>query len=463
VGCRTAHHASDTDKINAKTNTKTRMMTKTMNTMTAKNMAAAVAEAEVREPETALKHATVPDIFAEGRSTTVHAHAPLRPAGFSRVPLRLAIFGSRGIPHTYGGAEAFLEELAPRLAARGHQVKVYCRRSLFKDRPNRYRGVDLVYLPSIETKVLGTPTHTLACMLHVLTQPVDVFLVLNIVNGFHCILPRLFGRTFAINVDGLDWKRGKWGKIARRYFYWNAKWIGKICPDGVITDAAEMQRIYRDEFSTPSARIAYGANIESSENAEIVRQYGLEPFRYYLIASRMVSENNPDLIVQAFEKLKTDKLLAVAGGVNYRSEFVRKLQQTRDPRIKFLGHVGSMAHVKELHCNAYAYVHGHSLGGTNPSLLKALGYGNCILALNTPFNREVLDDYGILFERSVDDLRHKMQSVEDDPGLAEDFRRRAPERIREAYSWDHITDQYEEFFYRLVARRAKVPAAAFAG
>jgi glycosyltransferase involved in cell wall biosynthesis len=364
--------------------------------------------------------------------------------------MRIAIFGSRGIPHTYGGAEAFLEELAPHLAERGHRVTVYCRRSLYQDRPRRYRGVDLIYLPSIETKVLGTPTHTFACMLDQLVRPADVFLVLNIVNGFHCLLPRLLGKTFCINVDGVDWKRGKWGKLARKYFYLNAKWIGKICPAGVITDAREMQRIYQDEFSTPSTCIAYGANIESSEHPELVRQYGLEPFQYYLIASRMVSENNPDLIVQAFEKLKTNKMLAVAGGVNYRSEFVRKLQQTRDPRIKFLGHVGNAAHVKELHCNAYAYVHGHSLGGTNPSLVKALGYGNCIVALNTPFNREVLNDYGIMFERSLDDLRRQLQTVEDDPELAAEFRQRAPERIRQAYTWDHITDQYEDFFHKLV-------------
>jgi glycosyltransferase involved in cell wall biosynthesis len=374
--------------------------------------------------------------------------------------MRIAIFGSRGIPHTYGGAEAFLEELAPRLAERGHKVTVYCRRSLFQDRPRRYRGVNLIYLPSIETKVLGTPTHTLACMLDVIFRPVDVFLVLNIVNGFHCLLPWLLSRTFAINVDGLDWKRGKWGRLARRYFYLNAKCIGKICPLGVITDATEMQRIYQDEFDTPSTCIAYGANIENSENAEIVRQYGLEPFQYYLIASRMVSENNPDLIVQAFEKLKTNRQLAVAGGVNYRSEFVRQLQQTRDPRIKFLGHVASAAHIKELHCNAYAYVHGHSLGGTNPSLVKALGYGNCIIALNTAFNREVLNRYGILFEHSVDDLRRQLQAVEDDPAMAAEYRRHAPGRIREAYTWDHITDQYEQLFYRLVRSRSRSKALA---
>ena len=369
--------------------------------------------------------------------------------------LKIAMFGSRGIPHTYGGAEAFLEELAPRLAARGHEVIVYCRSSLFAEKPQLYRGVRLIYLPSIETKSLGTPTHTLMCMLDVLFRDVDVFLVINIVNGFHCLIPRLFGKKFAINVDGLDWKRGKWGRLARKYFYSNAKHIRRLCPDGVITDAAEMQRIYLEEFSTQSTCIAYGANIESSRTPDVVRQYGLEPYNYYLIASRMVPENNPHLIIKAFEKLRSDKTLAIAGGVNYRSDFVESLQQTQDRRIRFLGHVGNAEHVKELHCNAYSYVHGHSLGGTNPSLVKALGYGNCIVALNTPFNREVLHNYGVMFEHDAEDLRQKLQFIEENPGVAAQYRERAPQRIREAYTWEHITDQYEDLFHKLTLRSRK--------
>src|SRR6202521_4348157 len=159
-----------------------------------------------------------------------------------RRKLKIAIFGSRGIPHTYGGAEAFLGELAPRLAERGHEVLVYCRRSLFKERSSSYKGVRLIYLPSIETKVLGTPTHTLLCVLDMLFRRVDVALVVNIVNAFHCVLPRLFGKKITINVDGMDWKRDKWGALAKKYFYWNAQWVGRICGKGVLTDAYEMRR-----------------------------------------------------------------------------------------------------------------------------------------------------------------------------------------------------------------------------
>lgn len=365
-------------------------------------------------------------------------------------PLRIALFGSRGIPHTYGGAEAFLEELSPRLAARGHDVIVYCRRSLFKERPSIYRGVRLIYLPNLETKVLGTPTHTLLCELDMLFRKVDVALILNIVNGFHCVIPRLLGKPIAINVDGMDWKRDKWGAIAKKYFYWNAKCIGKICPKGVVTDAYEMRRIYLEEFGTPSACIAYGANIETSANPQVLQQYGLEPFQYYLIASRLVPENNADLIIQGFERVNTQRILAIAGSANYHSAFIDRIKQTKDPRVRFLGHLSDAQHVKELHCNAYAYLHGHSMGGTNPSLLKALGYGNCVVALRTAFNTEVLGDYGILFERDEGALAEKLVYIESHPDVAAEYRRRAPNRIRDAYTWDKITDQYEELFLQLV-------------
>jgi glycosyltransferase involved in cell wall biosynthesis len=365
--------------------------------------------------------------------------------------LRIAILGSRGYPQTYSGYEVFVRELAPRLVSRGHEVIVYCRRGLFKERPKYYRGVRLVYVPNIETKDLGTFTHTLLSMFDVLFRPVDIALVVNISNAFHCIIPRLFGKRVAINVDGLDWKRDKWGPLAKKYFYWNARSVGRICPKGVITDAQEMRRIYLEEFNTPSACIAYGADLETTADSEALRRYGLEPFKYYLILSRMVPENNADLILRAFEHVRTSKILAIAGDANYRSDFVDSLKKTTDRRVRFIGHIGNSDHVKQLHSNAYAYVHGHSLGGTNPSLLTALACRNCVLALNTPFNSEVLRDYGILFDHDPADLARKLQRIEDHPELAAEYRNRAPRRIREAYTWEKITDQYEEHFYQLAA------------
>ncbi len=369
--------------------------------------------------------------------------------------MRIALFGARGIPHTYSGTETFFGELAPRLAERGHDVIVYCRRSLFRERPPTYKGVRLVYLPSIETKNLSTPSHTLFCVLDVLFRHVDVMLVTNVANSLHCLVPRVFGKKVAINVDGVEWKRSKWSQLGRQYFYLNAKFAGKICTDSVITDAVAMQKIYLEEFGTRSVSIAYGANLEGSTQPGVLRQYGLEPLQYYLIASRLVPENNADLIVRGFEEADSSKLLVIAGGANYRSEFVESLKRSKNPRVRFLGHVDSSEHIKELHCNCFGYIHGHSVGGTNPALLKALGYGNFILALDNPFNREVIADCGILFGDSYDLAKH-LRRIEQHPEEAAHYREIAPRRILSHYTWEHITDQYEDYFERIV--RGEKPA-----
>jgi len=362
--------------------------------------------------------------------------------------LRVAICGGRGIPSTYSGTETFYIELAPRLVERGHEVIVYCRKSLFKDRPPSYEGVRLVYLPSMETKNLGTFTHTMACVFDVLRRDVDAMLITNVANALHCVVPRLFRQKCALNVDGVEWKRGKWGRMGKGYFHLNAKLCGKILPKGIITDAYAMRKLYLEEFNTPSACIAYGANIGSSTHADVVRQYGLEPGGYYLVASRLVPENNAALIVEGFKNTKTNKVLAIAGDANYRSQFISELKASAGDRVRFLGHVDNIEHVKELHCNAYAYVHGHMMGGTNPALLKALGFGNCILAHANPFNAEVLGEYGILFQDAAD-LTAKIELIESNVELAERYRKRAPARIRAVYNWERITDQYEELFYQL--------------
>src|SRR5258708_40078520 len=125
--------------------------------------------------------------------------------------LRLAIFGGRGIPSTYSGTETFYIELAPRLVERGHDVIVYCRKSLFKERPPSYEGVRLIYLPSIETKNLGTFTHTMACVFDVLRRDVDAMLITNVANALHCVAPRLFRPNFAINVVCVDRMGGNFG------------------------------------------------------------------------------------------------------------------------------------------------------------------------------------------------------------------------------------------------------------
>jgi glycosyltransferase involved in cell wall biosynthesis len=217
-----------------------------------------------------------------------------------------------------------------------------------------------------------------------------------------------------------------------------------------------MVDFYVREYGRKLEMIAYGAYIENSEEPSVISQYGVAPMQYYLIASRLVPENNADLIIEAFKRVQTDRKLLIIGSTNYDSPFHQKIHNSGDPRVNFTGWINDQRMIKELHCNCYAYIHGHSVGGTNPALLKALGYSNMVLALNTPFNSEVLvnDKYGILFEKGVENLREKIAFIEENPEAAMAYRLKAPERIRTAYTWEKITAQYVDLLTQVLDGRS---------
>lgn len=353
----------------------------------------------------------------------------------------------------FTGFETAFGEIAPRLAAAGHEVTIYCRASHYPPdlRVAEYKGVRLRYIPSPGGKNLSGLISTLLASLHALCfGRYDLFFFVNVGMGHHAALCRILGARVVMNVDGLDWKRAKWGFLARAYFRSAAHSAIKFCNE-LITDAEAMRNIYLDEFHQETTMIAYGAYVESSENPHVVRQFGVEPGEYYLIASRLIPENHADLIILGFLESGTSRKLVVAGGANYDSPFHRRLKEIATDGVIFTGHIHDQSVIKELHCNCFAYVHGHSVGGTNPSLLKAMGYGNCILALDTIFNREVLADTGLFFPKDSETLASLLRKIEGDPQLVADLRRRGPQRVRVEYTWEKVSSQYDELF-RKVAR-----------
>jgi len=306
--------------------------------------------------------------------------------------LRIAVLGTRGVPANYGGFETCAEEVSVGLAARGHDVWVYCRRGNVAGDPAEYKGVRLAYTGHIEQKLLGTLSHTITATLDALRRRYDVLLYFNAANAVPSLLARVGQRApVVLNVDGLEWQRRKWGFVGRTY-YQAAEWLSTKVADRIISDARAIQRYYEERWHTPSTFVAYGAHIEGPERPEILKEYGLTRDCYFFTASRLEPENNADITVKAFERVETDKMLVIAGGANYRSDFVRRLKETKDSRIVFLGPVYKPGHIRELHCGAFTYVHGNEVGGTNPALLKALGYGSCVLTINVPYNAEVVGD-----------------------------------------------------------------------
>ena len=362
----------------------------------------------------------------------------------------------------FTGFETAFGEIAPRLAAAGHEVTIYCRGSQYPQsmRVDTYKGVRLKYVPSPGGKNLSGLVATLFASVHALVLGrYDLLFFVNVGMGHHAALCRVLGAKVVMNVDGLDWKRAKWGPLARLYFRSAARSAIRFC-NRLITDAEAMRTIYLEEFGKETTMIAYGAYVESSENPEAVRQFGVDPGGYYLIASRLIPENHADLIIEGFLESGTAKKLVIAGGANYDSPFHRRLRELATENVVFTGHLHDQSLVKELHCNCFAYVHGHSVGGTNPSLLKAMGYGNCILALDTVFNREVLDETGLFFPKDSKALAQLMRRVEGDEALVADLRRKAPKRIEQHYSWDKVSDQYEQLFREVVGMAGATQASS---
>jgi glycosyltransferase involved in cell wall biosynthesis len=362
--------------------------------------------------------------------------------------MKVALIGTRGVPANYGGFETCAEELAVGLVARGHDVTVYCRPGNAPDDPSEFRRVRLVYKKLVETKLLGTFSHTASALLHAVHQDFDVLMIFNAGNGPLCAIPRLLRKPFVVNVDGLEWKRAKWGRAVKLYYQFG-EWCAAHLATRIVSDSRAIQAYYESRFSTPSTFIPYGAHLGGPTNSSLLDGYELAPGEYFFVASRLEPENNADITVRAFERLKTDKKLVIAGGANWNSPFVERLKQTTDPRVQLLGPIYEDGHLQELHTHCYAYVHGNEVGGTNPALLKALGYGNCVLALDVPFNAEVVADAAVLYRKDPADLAAKMQKLVDDPELAARYRRRAPQRVEEAYQWNVVVQEYEALFERL--------------
>jgi glycosyltransferase involved in cell wall biosynthesis len=357
--------------------------------------------------------------------------------------MRIALLGTRGIPANYGGFETFGEELSTRLAGRGHDVTVYCR-----ERPASvdYRGVHLQYLPTLRHKYFDTLAHTFLSTLHLLAHRADVALYCNGANAIFTPWPRLAGIPVALNVDGLERKRAKWNALARTW-YRISEWLATFCPTVVVTDARTIQDYYREEYGKSSTFIPYGAETGKVPGQETLARLGLEADRYFLYVSRMEPENRPLEVREAFEKVNTPLKLALVGDAPYAHEYIRRVRDTRDPRIVIPGAIYGDGY-RQLGSHCFAYIHATEVGGTHPALIEAMGRGALVLYRDTPENAEVAGGAGIPFEPP--ELPAKIEMVLSMSESGRDaLRAQAIERVRERYSWDAVTIAYESLLKEL--------------
>ena len=356
--------------------------------------------------------------------------------------MRFAILGTRGIPARYGGFETFAEELSTRLAARGHQVTVYCRQKS----PSPYRGVSLAYLPSIRHKYFETIAHTFLSTVHLLTHRNDAVLYCNAANAIFTWMPRVIGMPVALNVDGLERNRKKWNVLARTW-YQVSEWLATWMPNAVVTDAAAIAEYYQQRYHRASNMIPYGAETGAVKTSAVLDELGLKRGQYFLYVSRMEPENNGLLVRESFEQIQTPLKLALIGDAPYAAEYISKVRDTRDPRIVMPGAIYGEGY-RELGSHCFAYIHATEVGGTHPALIEAMGRGALTLYLDTPENAEVAGGAGIAFTRQ--NLADVMRSIlRMPPSEQEKWRSKAMKRVEERYSWSAVTDSYENLLTRL--------------
>jgi glycosyltransferase involved in cell wall biosynthesis len=366
--------------------------------------------------------------------------------------MKIVMLGIRGVPARYGGLETCAEEIGRRLAARGHEVICYCRKGSPDDALTEFMGIKRIVLPALKGKTTETYSHSLYACLHVVSQQPDVILAFNPAISTLCILPKLFGLRVALNPNGFDWRRPKWGWFARRFIYLSAFVASKVC-DKLIIDAKSVCDFFEQDFDCDPVHIPNGANIDPTPvKPELLKEYGLEKDGYFLFLSRHVPDNSCECILEAFSKLDTDKKLFFGGDGDPGSEYAASLRKCTDPRVIFPGAIFDPEMVKELHHGAYAVIHGNQPGGTSLGLLKALGYATCVLTLNTPDNAYVVQDAGLTYKLSPEDLRGKLRYLLDHPERVAELRGLALARCEEGYGWDNLADEYERVLLEISTR-----------
>lgn len=359
--------------------------------------------------------------------------------------MRIAVIGIRGIPAEYGGFEVTAQGIATRLARKGHSVTVYCR-GFRRGRPSEYEGVKLKYLPSIELPRLSTPSHTALSALVVALSDYDAIFAFNVGNALPVAFLHLLGKRSVLFVDGLDWKREKYGKFGR--------WVLRKCEalsakitHRIVVDSIPAKEHYWRAYHRKVELIQSGAHIaDEPKPTGILEKLGLEKKRYVLTVGRLTQEKRQHFIVEAFKRVKTDMKLVVVGGNPYDSAYVEKVKQASadDSRVVMTGPLYGPP-VDELYYHSAIFVNASTVEGTSLSILQAMGSGCALLVSDIPENLSTVRDSAITFDvNSFDDFVEKFQRIVDDAELREELSRKSVENVKRFYSWDYAADMFEK-------------------
>lgn len=372
----------------------------------------------------------------------------------SSTRVKIAILGSRGIPAKYGGFETIAQELSISLAKRGFEVYVSCESAGLRSRfYGWYKGVRLLHFPMIRS-IRNFADPFVYDLLSVLWSAfrVDIIYMLGYASILTLLIPKMLGKTIIVNVDGLESNRPKFSRFLRFSFRIFEKLTPKIA-HYVLADSEMIAWYYRINYNISPVFVPNGGGrIRQYKlyKPEALKFLNLEKGGYYLVIARLEPDNNIRLIVEAF-KNSNSKLKLVVVGPLINTLYVKDLLRLRDKRTMFVGGIYEPRLQRTLRFNCFAYIHGHEMGGTNPSLLEALSSGNKILALDVPFNREVAKDSATYFKKDINDLTEKISLMERNSSqLITNVR--AQEIFNSKYSGDKAINAFVKFLRQITEK-----------
>lgn len=366
--------------------------------------------------------------------------------------MKIAIIGQKGIPSRAGGVEIHVEEIASRLVDKGNDVTVYCRESYCDDKYEMYKGIRIKYINSINTKHLDAITYTFLATIDAIKNDYEIIQYHALGPSLLSFIPRMLGKNVVCTSHGLDWQREKWGlsgKLALK--------LGEVAsvkfPNKTISVSKNLAKYYSEKYNKDVAYIPNGIEDKNKKDVDLIKEkFSLKKDEYILFLARLVPEKGAHYLIDAFNNIKTDKKLVIAGGSSHSDDYVNKLKEkaSYNKNIIFTGFVSGDI-LDELFTNAYMYVLPSEIEGLPISLLEAMAYGQCCLTSDIKENLEVIESYGETFEsKNIESLKSKIEYLLSNEKIVNEYKANAEGFIRDKYNWDDVAEKTNEVFKEVI-------------
>ncbi len=362
--------------------------------------------------------------------------------------MKIAILGTRGVPNYYGGFEQFAEFFSVYLAQKGHEVYVYnSHNHLYQEKT--FNGVNIIHQHDPEYKygTFGQFIYDFNCVMDSRIRNFDIILQLGYTsNSIWCfMLPKK--PIIITNMDGIEWKRSKYSRPVQQFLRF-AERLAANSSDYLVSDSLEIQKFLEKRYKKKSTYIAYGANPFNSPNEEIIANYQVERNNFNMIMARFEPENNIDMVLEGVAMCEKKTLIIVIGNHETKYGDYLKNKFKSHKNIRFVGGIYNLEHLNNLRYFSNIYFHGHSVGGTNPSLLEAMASKALVIAHNNGFNKAIIKENGYYFS-NAEEVKNLLQTIKKSdnlPLVQNNF-----EAIENEFNWNKINGEYLQLFEKCIS------------